>query len=126
MLQRWRHRAWRLKSDVHALYLASRDPRVPWAARILAICVVAYVFSPLDLVPDPIPVFGYLDDLLLVPLGIALVIRLIPGDVLAEHRQTAQATPRLVARKRWIAAAGIVVLWAATFVAVAWLVLRYA
>jgi uncharacterized membrane protein YkvA (DUF1232 family) len=86
---RWRRRARLLKRDTYAIYLAFRDPRVPWDARALALCVVAYAFSPLDLIPDFIPVLGYVDDLLLVPLGIALVLRLIPPAVLAESRQRA-------------------------------------
>jgi uncharacterized membrane protein YkvA (DUF1232 family) len=74
-LKRW---AGTLKRDVHALYLASRDPRVPWYAKAIGIAVAAYAASPIDLIPDFIPVIGYLDDLIIVPLGIALVIRLIP------------------------------------------------
>lgn len=89
MLNRWKHWARTLKREVYALYLAYRDPRVPWYARLLAGVVVAYAFSPIDLIPDFIPVLGYLDDLLLVPLGIALVIRLIPPHVLAECRAEA-------------------------------------
>jgi len=71
--------AGRLKAEVHALYLAYRDPRVPLHARLFAAVVVGYAFSPIDLIPDPIPVLGYLDDLLLVPLGVALAIRMIPA-----------------------------------------------
>ena len=86
-LKRW---AGGVKAEVYALYLAYRDPRVPWYARLVALCVVAYAFSPVDLIPDPIPVLGYLDDLILVPLGIALAIKLIPAPVLAEHRRKAR------------------------------------
>jgi uncharacterized membrane protein YkvA (DUF1232 family) len=74
---------------VTALYLAARDPRVPWYAKVVAACVVAYALSPIDLIPDFIPVLGYLDDLLLVPLGIALAIRLIPPALLEQHRKAA-------------------------------------
>jgi uncharacterized membrane protein YkvA (DUF1232 family) len=80
-----------VKFDVHAVYQAARDPRTPWYARAAAILVAAYALSPIDLIPDFIPVLGYLDDLLIVPLGILLVVRLIPADVLAEHRATAEA-----------------------------------
>jgi uncharacterized membrane protein YkvA (DUF1232 family) len=79
-----------LKRDVHAIYLASRDPRTPWYARAAAVLVAAYALSPIDLIPDFVPILGYLDDLLIVPLGILLVIRLIPPDVLAEHRAAAE------------------------------------
>src|SRR5438270_12720533 len=79
----------RLNRDVHAIYLASRDPRVPWPAKVLAIAVTGYALSPIDLIPDFIPVLGYLDDLILLPLGIALAVRLIPPDLLEEHRKAA-------------------------------------
>ncbi|TWA60790.1 uncharacterized membrane protein YkvA (DUF1232 family) [Azospirillum brasilense] len=79
----------RIKRDVIALYLAARDPRTPWYARVAAAAVAAYALSPIDLIPDFVPVLGYLDDLLIVPLGILLVIRLIPAAVLEEHRVTA-------------------------------------
>ena len=85
----WRKKAGALKADTYALYLASRDPRVPWPAKALAALTVAYALSPIDLIPDFIPVLGYLDDLLLVPLGLALAIRLVPPPVLAEHRAEA-------------------------------------
>ena len=83
-------KAWarRLKRDVHAVYLAARDPRTPWYARAAAILVAAYALSPIDLIPDFIPILGYLDDLLIVPLGILLAVRLIPTDVLEEHRMS--------------------------------------
>jgi uncharacterized membrane protein YkvA (DUF1232 family) len=75
----WRERARKLKQDVVAVALAMRDPRVPWYAKALGACVVAYALSPIDLIPDFIPVIGYLDDLVLVPLGLLLMLRLIPG-----------------------------------------------
>jgi uncharacterized membrane protein YkvA (DUF1232 family) len=87
-IRRW---ARTLKRDTLALYLAARDPRVPWYAKAIAACVAAYAFSPIDLIPDFIPVIGYLDDLILVPLGIALAIRLIPPALLEEHRERAAA-----------------------------------
>lgn len=86
-LKQW---AGRLKTEVYALYLVYRDPRVPWYARVFAACVVGYAFSPIDLIPDPIPVLGYLDDLILIPLGITLAVRMIPPHVLAECREKAR------------------------------------
>lgn len=80
----------RAKIEVYAIFLAYRDPRVPWYARALAACVAGYAFSPIDLIPDFIPLIGYLDDLILVPLGVWLVIKLIPKDVMAECRVKAQ------------------------------------
>jgi len=85
----WKARVTALKRETYTLYLATCDPRVPWLARVVAASTVAYVFSPIDLIPDFIPVFGYLDDLILVPLGIALAIRLIPPAVLADCRARA-------------------------------------
>jgi uncharacterized membrane protein YkvA (DUF1232 family) len=88
--ERWKQRARQLKIEVYAIYLAYRDPRVPLYARIFAACVVAYAFSPIDLIPDPIPVLGYLDDLVLIPLGVALALKMIPPGVMAECRGKAQ------------------------------------
>lgn len=86
----WKQRARRFKRDTYALYLAARDPRVPWYTKALALAVVGYALSPLDLIPDFVPIIGYLDDLILIPLGIALVLRLTPAGVLEECRAQAQ------------------------------------
>ena len=99
----------KIKQDVHAVWLAARDPRTPWFAKALALAVAAYAVSPIDLIPDFIPLLGYLDDLLIVPLGILLVVRLIPPEVMKEHRETASnATEQPVSR---FAAATVVVVW---------------
>lgn len=107
----WRTWARRIKRDLIALYLAYRDPRTPWYARVVAICVVAYAFSPIDLIPDPIPILGYLDDLILVPLGIMLAVRLMPPDVMAECRAEAQQRSQDGKPVNWIAAGVIVCIW---------------
>jgi uncharacterized membrane protein YkvA (DUF1232 family) len=88
-IQRLKSWARALKRDVMALWLAARDPRVPLQAKILATVVAAYALSPVDLIPDFIPVLGYLDDLILVPLGIALTVRLIPPQLMQELRAKA-------------------------------------
>ena len=88
-LKRLRQWARGVKRDVLILYLAARDPRVPWYAKVVAACVAAYAFSPIDVIPDFIPVLGYLDDVIIVPLGIVLAMRLIPPSLLEEHRRTA-------------------------------------
>jgi uncharacterized membrane protein YkvA (DUF1232 family) len=82
----WKQHARKLQIEVYAIYLAYRDPRVPRYARVWAACVVGYAFSPIDLIPDFIPVIGYLDDLLIVPLGVALALKMIPVEVMAECR----------------------------------------
>lgn len=89
-----RVRAWAesLRRDIQAIYLAARDPRVPWYAKGLALLIAAYAVSPVDLIPDFIPVVGHLDDVILIPLGIWLLLRLIPGDLLHEHRRAAEAS----------------------------------
>jgi uncharacterized membrane protein YkvA (DUF1232 family) len=88
--ERWRQQARRLKQEVFALYLACRDPRVPWYAKALAAIVVAYALSPVDLIPDFIPVLGYLDDLILIPLGVLAVRAMIGADVMDECRRRAR------------------------------------
>jgi len=91
--ERWKARARALKTEVHALLLACRDPRVPWRAKIVASLVVAYALSPIDLIPDFIPVLGYLDDLILLPLGLLLALKMMPPEVLRECRLKAAASP---------------------------------
>ena len=94
-------RAWarRLRRDGRAVWLAARDPRTPVLAKVVAVAVGAYALSPIDLIPDFIPVFGLLDDLILVPAGLWLALRLIPPDILAEHRAAAEvAAARPVSR----------------------------
>ena len=111
VLERLRSWAGALKRDVVALWLAARDPRTPLAAKLVAGAVAAYALSPIDLIPDFVPVLGYLDDLLIVPAGVALAIRLIPAPLMAEFR--ARALARLE-RPRSLAAAGVIVgLWVA-------------
>lgn len=89
--KRWSERARQLKIEAKTLRLASRDPRVPWYAKALAIGVIAYLLSPVDLIPDFIPVLGYLDDIILVPLGFALAVKLIPREVWLEYRSKAES-----------------------------------
>lgn len=92
-----------IKRDVIALWLAARDPRVPWYAKALAAIVAAYALSPIDLIPDFIPILGYLDDLLIVPLGILIAVRLIPDGIMAELRREA------IGQRRPISKAGLAV-----------------
>ena len=116
-------KAWaaRLKRDVVALWLAARDPRTPWPARALAGLVAAYALSPIDLIPDFIPVLGYLDDLLIVPAGLWLALRQVPAPLLAEFRERAAARAR---PRSLVAAIFIVALWLAAAALLLWLWLR--
>lgn len=115
--QRVRALAVRLKRELFALHLAARDPRTPWYAKAFVAGVVAYALSPIDLIPDPIPILGYLDDLLLLPLAIYLALKMIPEPVLAECRQKAAGTNAKLP-KSYVAAAAIVLLWS---VVILWL-----
>ncbi len=112
-----------IKRDAHAISLAARDPRTPWFAKVLALCVAGYALSPIDLIPDFIPVLGYLDDVVIVPLGILAVAKMIPPDIMAEHRAAAAlAGERPVSRTTAIV---IVCVWAASVAVTAWLGYRY-
>lgn len=110
-MQLWKQRLRQLKQETYAIYLACKHPRVPWYARILASCVVAYAFSPIDLIPDFIPVLGYLDDIIIVPVGIWLVLKMIPPAVLVECRQKAAVTMNRDKPTNWIAAGIVVAIW---------------
>jgi uncharacterized membrane protein YkvA (DUF1232 family) len=111
----WKAKARELKLEVYALYIASKDRRVPWYARVVAVAVVAYAFSPIDLIPDPIPVLGYLDDLILIPLGVALVIKLIPAEVMQDCREKAALAIKAGKPKNWVAGAIIILIWVSLF-----------
>lgn len=124
MLERFKQWARSLKKELYALYLAYRDPRVSWYARFLAICVVGYAFSPIDLIPDPIPILGYLDDLILVPLGIWLVLKLIPKEVMAECRQRALSEIQNGKPTNWVAASIIIFIWILLAAASVWFIMR--
>lgn len=110
-LQGMKRKAKELKKETYALYLAYRHPQVPWYTKILTGVVVAYAFSPIDLVPDFIPILGYLDDLVLVPLGIVLVRKLIPEEFLNECREQAILEMQDGKPVNWIAALVIVGIW---------------
>ena len=119
LLRRLKDWARSLKRDVVALWLAAREPRVPWYAKAVAAAVAAYALSPIDLIPDFIPVLGYLDDLIIVPLGIALAVRLIPGAVMAELRVLASGRDAPVSRTGM---AIVAIAWIAAVALIVWLV----
>lgn len=110
-LTKLKNYARKLKQNVFVLYLSYKDKRVPWYARLVAILVVAYAFSPIDLIPDFIPVLGYLDDLIIVPLGISLALKLIPSYIMEENREKAEEMRKKGKPKNWFAAALFILIW---------------
>ena len=111
MIEGWKHRAKLLKTETHALYLAYRDPSVPWYAKAFAALVVGYAFSPIDLIPDFVPILGYLDDLILIPLGITIAIKMIPDDVMQACRERAREAHINGRPTNWAVATVIVGIW---------------
>lgn len=118
MLEQLKSWARTLKRDVVALWIAARDPRVPWYAKVAAGLVAAYALSPIDLIPDFVPVLGYLDDLLIVPLGIFLVVKLVPAELMAEFRQQAARSEKptsyvglAIIATAWVAGGAAIVWW---------------
>jgi len=124
MIQTWRAKVRQLKLEIVALYYATRHPQTPWAAKLLALLVVGYALSPIDLIPDFIPVLGYLDDLILLPLGILLVLKLIPTSVLDECRQQAQNRIDVAKPLRWVVGGVIVLVWGFVVFLIVWAVFR--
>ena len=124
IIAKWRDRAIVLKRQTYALYLACKDPRVPWYAKALGALVIAYAFSPVDLIPDFIPVLGYLDDLILLPLGIAVIVKMIPKEVMRECLAAAQSRISNEKRRNWVAGTAVIVIWMVVCAAVAVTVLR--
>jgi uncharacterized membrane protein YkvA (DUF1232 family) len=120
MLSQIKGWARRLKRDSHAVYLAARDPRVPWHVKLLALAVAGYALSPIDLIPDFIPVVGYLDDLVIVPLGVWLVLTLVPSDIMVECRAKANAAASRPISRGGMAA--IILLWMAGALVLGWIV----
>src|ERR1700732_2815798 len=120
---RWRGRARSLTQEVLAIYFAARDPRTPWYAKALAFCVAGYALSPIDLIPDFVPVIGYLDDLVIVPLGMLAVLRLIPEEVMAEYRARAIEAGQRPRSKT--AAIVIVAIWILAIGLTAWFAYHY-
>jgi uncharacterized membrane protein YkvA (DUF1232 family) len=120
LIESWKQRAHLLKRELFTLYIAYKDPRVPWYARLFTAIVVGYAFSPIDLIPDPIPILGYLDDLILVPLGIWLALKMIPPFVIVESREKAEEVIRQGKPVNRYAALVIIGIW----IALAFLVIK--
>ncbi|SRR5258706_3659968 len=115
MLEQLKSRARALKNETFAIYLAAKDPRTPWIAKAVAFLTIAYAFSPIDLIPDFIPILGYLDDLFIVPTGIALALRLIPPEVMEEARKTV-ATQGVGRGVGYVGAGIIIIIWILTII----------
>ena len=106
-------KAWakKLKRQIFILYYACKDERVPWYAKVFTVCVVAYAFSPIDLIPDFIPILGYLDEVILLPLGIMFALKMIPKDVLSDCEVMAEEMVKNGKSKNWIVGSLIVLIW---------------
>lgn len=124
MLKLWKDKAKLLKREVYTLWIAYRKPGLPWYARVFAALVVAYAFSPIDIIPDFIPVLGYLDDLILIPLGVSLAIKMIPREILLTAREEANIRLEENHQANWIAGGMILLLWLSVFGWVIWRLLR--
>jgi len=111
MIERWKRQVKLLRAETYALYLAYRDPRVPWYSKAFAALVVGYAFSPIDLIPDFVPILGYLDDLILVPIGITIALKMIPNEVMEECRVDAREALKDGRPTNWAAAIVIVGIW---------------
>jgi uncharacterized membrane protein YkvA (DUF1232 family) len=110
-IEYWKKRAKDLKRETYALYIAYHDPRVPWYAKAVCVCTVGYALSPIDLIPDFVPILGYVDDLIIVPAGLALAIKLIPEEVMCECRSRAEVKMNQRGPKNYVAAAIIAAIW---------------
>ncbi|WML58669.1 YkvA family protein [Neobacillus sp. PS2-9] len=110
-LTKLKNYARKLKQNLFLLYLSYKDSRVPCYAKLVAICVVAYAFSPIDLIPDFIPILGYLDDLIIVPLGISLALKLIPPFIIEENRAKAEEIRQKGKPKNWFVAVLFMLIW---------------
>ena len=125
MLECLKKRVSTLQTDTYALYLAYRDPRTPRLAKFTALLVVAYAVSPIDLIPDFIPLLGYLDDLIIVPAGIALVLKMIPAEVMSNARDEAKKGNAQDGRIRWVGAVIVICIWLGLMALVVYLTLRF-
>ncbi|WP_051556681.1 YkvA family protein [Alkalihalobacterium bogoriense] len=116
-------KAWakKIKQQLFVLYFAYKDERVPWYAKVFTICVVAYAFSPIDLIPDFIPILGYVDDVILVPLGILLALKMIPNEVILECEVKAKEMINRRKPQNWIVGSLIILLWS---IIMFWVILK--
>lgn len=114
----------KMNQELLVLYLSSKDQRTPMTVKILAVCVVAYALSPIDLIPDFIPVLGYLDDIIIVPLGIALCLKLIPEPILQDNRRKASELNKNILSHNWNAGVLIIILWIIVISVIGYFILK--
>ena len=124
ILETWKSWAKKLKLQSYTLYYAYKDPMTPWYAKVWGAVVVAYAFSPIDLIPDFVPILGYLDDLILIPLGMALAVKLIPKEIMIRCRQHAQDRIDSKRPVNWIAGGIIIAIWIMVFCVVVYIILK--
>ena len=124
ILETWKNWSKKLKLQTYTLYYAYKDPMTPWYAKVWGAVVVSYAFSPIDLIPDFVPIVGYLDDLILIPLGIALAVKLIPREIMIKCRQQAQERIDSKRPVNWIAGGIIIAIWIMMFYAVVYIILK--
>ncbi|MGM9986046.1 MAG: YkvA family protein [Bacillaceae bacterium] len=110
LLNKWKEKAHKITENMYVLYGAYKNPKTPWYAKLIAILVVAYAVSPIDLIPDFIPVLGYIDDLILLPIGVWIALLLIPSEIVDESRKTVKER-KIVSRGMWVGASFIVFIW---------------
>ncbi len=125
MIKKIKMWAKQLKRKVFVLYFAYKDNRTPWYAKVFAICVVAYAFSPIDLIPDFIPILGYLDDVILVPLGVAFSIKMMPRIVIQECTIKAEERMKHRKPKNWTVGSIIILVWLVAFIWISFTAYRY-
>ena len=111
LLSKFKAFAKKLKQNLFVLYLSYKDPRTPWYAKLVAMLIVAYAFSPIDLIPDFIPILGYLDDLIIVPFGIILALKLIPPNVIDDHKEAAEKLKQSRKPKNWFVGILFIIIW---------------
>lgn len=114
----------KMNQELLVLYLSSKDQRTPMTVKILAVCIVAYALSPIDLIPDFIPVLGYLDDIIIVPLGIALCLKLIPEPIIQDNRRKASKLNKNILSQNWYAGVLIIILWIIVISVIGYFILK--
>ena len=125
LVERWKGQVKCVKVETYALYLAYKDPRVPWYAKVFTAIIVGYAFSPIDLIPDFLPIIGYLDDFIIIPLGVLLVLKMIPEPVMAEYRVKAVEKMSQEGYQTWVAGVVIIIVWILVLVLIFLMVKKY-